>query len=1079
MRALHPTPRPSLPETPHVLVLLVADGKPNHLVSTLRTLRAQTYPLMDVVAVDDTEDPEVNNLLTSRLGQDRVLVPTQRLGYARAVNVALRDPMVTATGMQDADLLLIMRADVALTPDAIAWMVRRIQNDPDLAIVGPKIRAWTEVPTLGSFGMSADRFGYPEGAGEPGELDQGQYDDRTDALWVSSACLLIRHDTYRELGGFDSRYDHVGEDLDLCWRARILGWQVGVSAEAVVYEAPRDDDPVHLRYLETRNTLTTRIKNLPTGRLITTQILAFVAGLFTLVWLLLTRHFGQAGAMVRGWLWALAQWGPTHKRRRAIQRLRRVREAEIDPLRVRGLPRLNRLIGTLVEPYTQQDRDEQDDQWSLTDPLADQPFQRFLRDQSLILLGLPILITLIFSTAPFWAHGQISGGQLAPWPDGRSWLTGLIAGFPLAPIGQVQPASPTAWLLAALSALIPGSGWIAQRLLFFSLPVLAWLGTMALGRHLTDRLAPRVFAGAVIATSPLLIGAMGAGNVDLALALALTPGLTSAGLSLTHTGNPAPAWRSTAYWAFMAALLVGTGPIHALWILGPLMVLMVLRALRPQARMGLIRLSVATLSAVVLVGPWLRTWLHGGALTQSLTAPDGRAPDWVGALTGQPGVAVLDTLAKPGFADLGLLSLLQALWPLLIPVLVVVAAFTIGLRRNPLAAGLATLAMVIGAYGLYGQQLLPHPINEARLSWDLALSDGAGGLWLAGVGVLVVLTVQWASWTEGTRTRTSWWGMGLSALLLVGISAQTITLAQGPWSALHTQDLIPAFVQREADHTGPQRVIRLGRDQAGRLEWAVMMNDGPSMGAYGQFDDPTWVEAINRALPSAVRQIGSDAGTVLGAMGVRWIVLDGSDEGLTSALSAQSWLDRVPSTTGVVYRVATWQPLLSVPNAETAQRLRLGGGLAATTQAEAPFTPEVTRTRDGYALRLEADHGDLLLFALAPNSRWRAMADGKALDPVPPPTNGDSPGVLGLVHAWTLPSDARYVTVHLSPEPTQRIIGLIQGLVLLALLSLALRPPGRQRHQDPVSGDLPEELADIADNTGPIPVITPNQGDVS
>jgi N-acetylglucosaminyl-diphospho-decaprenol L-rhamnosyltransferase len=62
--------------------------------------------------------------------------------------------------------------------------------------------------------------------------------DRTapsnDVEWVSGSCFLIRRTAWEQLGGFDEAYFMYAEDVDLCWRARRLGWRVGYEPAAVV-----------------------------------------------------------------------------------------------------------------------------------------------------------------------------------------------------------------------------------------------------------------------------------------------------------------------------------------------------------------------------------------------------------------------------------------------------------------------------------------------------------------------------------------------------------------------------------------------------------------------------------------------------------------------------------------------------------------------------------------------------------------------------------------------------------------------------------------------------------------------------
>ena len=44
--------------------------------------------------------------------------------------------------------------------------------------------------------------------------------------------MLVRGETWDRLGGFDERIYMYAEDLDLCWRTRLLGWKIWFCAEA-------------------------------------------------------------------------------------------------------------------------------------------------------------------------------------------------------------------------------------------------------------------------------------------------------------------------------------------------------------------------------------------------------------------------------------------------------------------------------------------------------------------------------------------------------------------------------------------------------------------------------------------------------------------------------------------------------------------------------------------------------------------------------------------------------------------------------------------------------------------------------
>ncbi|WP_333705998.1 glycosyl transferase [Ottowia beijingensis] len=53
--------------------------------------------------------------------------------------------------------------------------------------------------------------------------------------WVNAAFLLLRRQAYAEVQGFDERYHMYCEDVDLCLRLQLRGWQL-LRADAAVVE---------------------------------------------------------------------------------------------------------------------------------------------------------------------------------------------------------------------------------------------------------------------------------------------------------------------------------------------------------------------------------------------------------------------------------------------------------------------------------------------------------------------------------------------------------------------------------------------------------------------------------------------------------------------------------------------------------------------------------------------------------------------------------------------------------------------------------------------------------------------------
>ncbi|MBI1175190.1 MAG: glycosyltransferase [Sideroxydans sp.] len=68
--------------------------------------------------------------------------------------------------------------------------------------------------------------------------------------WVGGMFMLFRRETFKAIGGFDERYFLYYEDVDLCARLGLAGYQVLFSPQAVVVHDARRTSHRSLKYLK-------------------------------------------------------------------------------------------------------------------------------------------------------------------------------------------------------------------------------------------------------------------------------------------------------------------------------------------------------------------------------------------------------------------------------------------------------------------------------------------------------------------------------------------------------------------------------------------------------------------------------------------------------------------------------------------------------------------------------------------------------------------------------------------------------------------------------------------------------------
>lgn len=191
-----------------------------------------------LIVVDNGSDDGTADLVAQRFPGTRLLRLERNLGFAAANNLAARE--------LPGGVLLLLNPDAVLADDAVAQMSRSLAADPRRGVISPRIDrpdgsldkacrrtfpdpliALWRLGGLSRLWPSSRRFGaYNLGylpLDQPTEIDSG-----------SGACLLIRREVWDQVGGFDGRFFMYGEDLELCWRVRELGFKVWYEPAARV-----------------------------------------------------------------------------------------------------------------------------------------------------------------------------------------------------------------------------------------------------------------------------------------------------------------------------------------------------------------------------------------------------------------------------------------------------------------------------------------------------------------------------------------------------------------------------------------------------------------------------------------------------------------------------------------------------------------------------------------------------------------------------------------------------------------------------------------------------------------------------
>lgn len=812
-------------------ILLTHPGGPvtGHL---LDALAAQTRrPDRVVLTGLDRDDDEVDRARAHPLfGDGTRLIVRDPLDLADAppVHAVVAD----ATGDLDpgeGHWWWLLHDDSLPEPDALAELVEVTTRSTGVGVVGPKLVRAQSPRHLVAVGQSVTRSGRA-GDSVAGQLDQGQFDQRSDVLGVPVAGMLVRADLFTGLGGLDPALGDGVEGLDLSWRSHLAGQRVLVAPDAVVRQGGPGMGVINPARTRTR----TRQVALARGPLWSMPLRAIGVALTSLLaalGLLLVKRPGAAAgelADVRGalspWRGLGARW-----RFRGRKKVRRRDLATLFPTSSSAWRGTSDLVQDALTPRAAGARRPGADGESgpVEEDAQSLSAARFGRRIWSWPLALASILGVVLGLT-WWrgvlaglngsGHGVTAGDLWTVQGDSGDLWESWWFGWHGPGLGSAVPTEP--WLLpmAGMTRVVEWLPWVdadgapaavtAGWLLFAALPLSVVSGYLATRVVLHGRWQ-RAVAGLLWAAVPSLAAGVAEGRLGPVLAHVLLPVVAAGFLVASRRGHGA---RRTAA-AFGTALVLGllgmfvpgllllsTGAGLLLFVLG--------------GGWGRLRGLVLALLPWVLLGPWVQAaWqdprlVLGGA----------------GATTTQAAVRPWQTLLlHPGGPQSPTMW-----WTLPLLVLAVAAVFRSGERGRramllltgavlALAAALAVPHLVIGSlpegYGAAGAVVT---------SWQ--------GTYLSALGACVLLaaglTVDRVGSTSPTGRLAAGGRPAVAVLAGVAVVAGAGLLGSTVWGGTGPALTVaaprfPAVVAEQTTGVDAVRVLELtpaGRRVSYRLE---------------------------------------------------------------------------------------------------------------------------------------------------------------------------------------------------------------------------------------------------------------------
>lgn len=284
------------------IAIVILNWNGAHMMRTYLPTVIKNSPEAEVIIADNASSDDSLKMLASDFPEIRTIVLDKNYGFAEGYNKAFKQV--------EAEYYLLLNSDVDVPEGWLAPLLDFMESHPKAAACQPKLRAIKDRDSFeyaGAAGGFIDKYGYPFCRGrifETVEKDHGQYDRNMEILWATGACMMVRSKDYWDAGGLDGRFFAHNEEIDLCWRIRLLGRKIYCITDSVAFHLGGGTLPKgnpRKTFLNFRNNLTMLYKNLPDSELHhVMRIRFFLDWLAAFQMLILGRSLGDFKAVIQG-----------------------------------------------------------------------------------------------------------------------------------------------------------------------------------------------------------------------------------------------------------------------------------------------------------------------------------------------------------------------------------------------------------------------------------------------------------------------------------------------------------------------------------------------------------------------------------------------------------------------------------------------------------------------------------------------------------------------------------------------------------------------------------------------------------
>lgn len=216
---------------PSVAIIIVHWKGIDLTKACLRSLQKISYPNYRILLVDNGSRESDGKKLKAEFPEIELIISEKNLGFTGGNNLGMAKALE-----QGFDFVLLLNNDTEVEADFLDKLVGAFSQQPKLGLAQALIFFNADRERVWSAGGSfVDALGISKTIGYGKRKTELDLAKSRQLDWATGCCMLIREKALREVGLLRDVFFAYFEDVDISFRIREKGWEIGVVSDAVIY----------------------------------------------------------------------------------------------------------------------------------------------------------------------------------------------------------------------------------------------------------------------------------------------------------------------------------------------------------------------------------------------------------------------------------------------------------------------------------------------------------------------------------------------------------------------------------------------------------------------------------------------------------------------------------------------------------------------------------------------------------------------------------------------------------------------------------------------------------------------------